>query len=43
MSLRPRSIRVRLTLWYAAALALVLAAFSGAVYAIVRASLLHEV
>jgi heavy metal sensor kinase len=43
VSLRPRSFRVRLTLWYATALALVLAAFSGAVYAIVRASLLHEV
>jgi heavy metal sensor kinase len=43
LSFRPRSIRVRLTLWYAAALALVLAGFSGAVYAIVRTSLLHEV
>jgi heavy metal sensor kinase len=43
VSLRPKSIRVRLTLWYAGALALVLAAFSGAVYAIVRTSLLHEI
>ena len=43
MSLRPRSVRVRLTLWYAAALALILAGFSVAVYFFVRASLLHEI
>jgi heavy metal sensor kinase len=43
LSFRPRSVRLRLTLWYAGALALLLAAFSGTVYVLVRASLLHEV
>jgi heavy metal sensor kinase len=39
----PKSVHVRLTLWYACALASILAAFSIAVYLLVRASLLHEV
>ncbi len=43
MRLRLRSVRVRLTLWYACVLALILAGFSGAVYLLVRNSLLHEV
>ncbi|MBI5364896.1 MAG: HAMP domain-containing protein [Planctomycetes bacterium] len=43
MIFRPRSIRVRLTVWYASVLAVILAAFSVAVYALVRGSLLHEV
>ena len=43
MSLRPRSIRVRLTLWYATVLAIILAGFSVAVYFFVRSSLLHEI
>jgi heavy metal sensor kinase len=43
LNLRPRSIRVRLTLGYALALATILAAFSVAVFLLVRASLLHEV
>jgi heavy metal sensor kinase len=41
--LTPKSVHVRLTLWYASALAVILAAFSIAVYVLVRASLLHEV
>jgi heavy metal sensor kinase len=40
---RPRSVRLRLTLWYTAALAMILAIFALGVYLIVRASLLHQV
>lgn len=43
MNLDPRSVRVRLTLWYACALAVILAGFSVTVYFFVRASLLHEI
>jgi heavy metal sensor kinase len=43
MRLRPRSIRVRLTLWHAAALALILAAFAGTVYLYLRAMLISQV
>jgi heavy metal sensor kinase len=43
VNLRPQSVHVRLTLWYACALAAILAGFSIAVYLLVRASLLHEV
>ena len=43
MSLRPRSVRVRLTFGYACALALILAGSSLAVFLVVRANLLHEV
>lgn len=37
-----RSIRVRLTLWYVLLLALVLVAFSGAIYLTLRAALYHN-
>jgi heavy metal sensor kinase len=40
---RPRTIRVRLALWYAGALAVLLVGFSTAVYLLVRASLLRQV
>ena len=36
---RPRSLRVRLTLWYAGALAVVLGLYAGGVYALLRHSL----
>ncbi|WP_129125259.1 sensor histidine kinase [Geomonas oryzae] len=42
MTLRPRSIRLRLTVWYAAALAAIVIAFALGVYLFVRASLLRE-
>ena len=42
MRLRPRSIRLRLTLWYATALTLIIVAFSTAVYLGVRRSLLAQ-
>jgi heavy metal sensor kinase len=42
MMLRPRSIRLRLTVWYAAALAAIVIAFALGVYLFVRASLLRE-
>ncbi len=43
MMVRPRSVRLRLTLWYTAALAMILAIFALGVYLVVRASLLHQV
>ncbi len=43
MSLRPRSVRLRLALAFAGALAVLLAAFSAGVYALVRANLLKGI
>ncbi|MBU5635337.1 heavy metal sensor histidine kinase [Geomonas sp. Red69] len=43
MTLRPRSIRVRLAIWYAAALAAIVVAFALGIYLFVRSSLLREV
>lgn len=42
MTLRPRSVRARLALWHAGALALVICTFAGAVYALVRAQLFRD-
>ena len=42
MSLRPRSVRARLALWHAGVLALVVCAFSGAVYLLVRVQLRRD-
>ncbi len=42
MRLRPSSVRVRLTLWYSAALALIILVFSLVVFLFVKASLLRE-
>ncbi|MDA2930448.1 HAMP domain-containing protein [Acidobacteria bacterium AH-259-O06] len=42
MSLRPRSVRFRLTLWYAAALAAIMFMFSVGVYSYVRANLFQQ-
>ncbi len=42
LSRRPWSVRLRLTLWYVAALALIILAFSLGIYLFVRASLLQE-
>jgi type VI protein secretion system component VasF len=36
---RPRSVRIRLTLWYVAAMAVVLALFAAGVYALLQHSL----
>lgn len=43
MILRPRSLRLRLTLWHAGTLAVILAALGTGVYAVVRESLLSAV
>ena len=43
MRFRPRSVRLRLTLWYAGALAAMILIFSTGVYFFVRATLLREV
>lgn len=42
MRLRPRTVRLRLTLWYAAALALIVFIFATAVYFLVEASLYRQ-
>ncbi len=42
MTLRPRSVRARLTLWHAGVLALIVCAFSGAVYFLVQEELRRE-
>ncbi len=42
MTFRPRSVRARLALWHAGVLTLLVCAFSGAVYALVRAQLFRD-
>jgi len=42
MTLRPRSVRARLTLWHAAVLALIVCAFSTTIFLLVRARLLEQ-
>lgn len=42
MTLRPRSVRARLALWHAGVLTVIVCAFSGAVYALVRAQLFRD-
>ncbi|WP_242333033.1 MULTISPECIES: cell wall metabolism sensor histidine kinase WalK [unclassified Anaeromyxobacter] len=42
MTLRPQSVRARLALWHAGVLTLIVCAFSGAVYALVRAQLFRD-
>ncbi|WP_242393956.1 heavy metal sensor histidine kinase [Anaeromyxobacter oryzisoli] len=42
MTLRPRSVRARLALWHAGVLTLLVCAFSGAVYLLVRGQLLRD-
>lgn len=43
MKMRPSSVRIRLTLWYTAALALLILTFALAIYLVVGASLLQQV
>ncbi len=42
MTLRPRSVRARLALWHAGVLTLIVCAFSGAVYLLVRTQLFRD-
>ena len=42
MTVLPRSVRARLTLWHAAVLALIVCAFSAAVFLLVRAQLFDD-
>src|SRR4051794_20212387 len=43
MRLRPRSIRVRMTIWYAAALAVIVVCFALGIFVFVRSSLHREI
>lgn len=43
MELKPRSVRIRLTLWYTAALAVIVLCFATGIYAFVRSSLLRQI
>lgn len=43
MMLKPRSVRVRLTIWYAFAMALIVLSFATGIYIFVRSSLLGQV
>ena len=43
MRLRPRSVRIRLTIWYALALAAIVLSFALAIQLVVRASLLQQI